>query len=70
MKYEYKHITVPFSNEEMVLIGVPLSVEQRKPLDDLLEGFLNEQGADGWRIVPPLVLPVVLLEREVQEDDG
>jgi len=65
-QYEYKHVTVPFTDEEMVLIGVPLAAKDRAPLDAKLEEFLNAEGAEGWRIVPPLVLPVVLLEREAE----
>jgi hypothetical protein len=66
-KYEYKHITIPFTDEQMVLIGIPLASEQRGPLDSVLETALNEAGAEGWRVVPPLVLPIVLLERETTD---
>jgi hypothetical protein len=68
--YKYKHILVPFSDEQMVMIGMPLSDEDRAPLDEILEKTLNDAGADGWRLVPPLVLPVVLLEREVEAPTG
>lgn len=64
-KYEYKHITIPFSDDQMVLIGLPISTTDRLPLDTILEEALNTEGVEGWRVVPPLILPIVLLEREI-----
>lgn len=69
-QYEYKHITIPFSDEQMVLIGIPLSSEDRLPLDTILEDTLNVEGAEGWRVMLPLILPIVLLERETMRPDA
>ena len=69
-KYEYKHIIVPFTDDQMMLMHVPLDPQARAPLDVLLETALNEAGAEGWRIVQPLSLPNVLMERKVTETDG
>jgi hypothetical protein len=64
-RYEYRHVVVPFTEQQLILIGVPLDPASRQELDDILEDTLNKYGREGWRIVPPLVLPIILLEREV-----
>jgi len=63
--YEYKHFAVPLSDDQLMLIGIHLEPSQRAPLDIILEATLNDAGKEGWRVVSPLMLPYVLMEREI-----
>ena len=36
-KYEYKHASVPFTEEQLLMLGMPLGEGQREKLDEVLE---------------------------------
>jgi hypothetical protein len=64
MKYEY--ISVKLTIEPQQLQAMSMGVLPQDAIDAIMEmvaGTMNEYGRDGWRVMQPLVLPVLWLER-------
>jgi len=64
-KYEYKWIQVPVDPNMLQAMAMGmLEGGQLGTVNDMIKNTLEEEAADGWRVLPPLMLPVIWLEKE------
>lgn len=64
MKYEYQCIKLPIQAEQLQAIGMGVAPpEVIEAVTAMISETMNEHGQNGWRVMQPLVLPVLWFER-------